>query len=627
MTFHGLLGDNAVLQCEKPLRIRGTATAGTRVSVAFAGHEGDATAAQDGAWEILLPALPPGGPYDLTASDERETLRRTGLVIGEVWLCSGQSNMAWTLGTVPQLDADDAATDDPLLRCFTLPQLPADEPASHFAGSWQLATPAAIRDFSAVAFFFARRLRAATGRPVGLIVSAVGGTMIASWLPRYTLAARPAYAPFLDRLDAYAAGNDGDRPKFAPHDFIPRTALADGWEAAGLDDRDWTPLNVPGYWQDQAWKLNGAVWYRHRATLPPSWIGHDVILELGACDDFDETFVNGTPVGSVGPKTINAYAVQRRYRIPSTLVASGRVVIAVRVFDNWGNGGLTGRRCLRRVDTPEETLALDGPWKAKVELALPHRAPTGGMPATVLYNSMIHPLVGSGLRGVLWYQGEADVTRAALYRTLLPDLIATWRALWHDALLPFGIVQLASYESRSETPVESARAELRDAQLLAARTIRHTGLAVTTDVGDAGDIHPRQKKPVGERLARWALATIYGENFDEPARSPVAADHWIENSAICIRFVDAGGSLSQAGGGPLQGFQIAGSDRVWHWANASIAQRDIVRVSSAAVPAPMAVRYAWQGDPAATLENSAGLPASPFRTDDWPLSTQGANTP
>ncbi len=624
-TLHDLLSDDAVLQCEKPLRINGNAPAGVRISVDFAGHQGETTSKADKSWEVFLPALPPGGPHELVVSDGKQTIRRSGLLLGEVWLCSGQSNMAWTLGMLGCLTADDLATDEPQLRCFTLPQAPADNPESRCDGYWRKANPASIQDFSAVAFFFARRLRAATGRPVGLIISAVGGTMIASWMPRETLAARSEYGPFLARLDAPAGRENSDRPKFAPHAFMSRTPSAHGWENVDLDDRDWTPRQVPGYWQDQDWKHNGAVWYRCSISLPAAWIGLPLTLELGACDDFDETFVNGSRVGGVGQEAPNAFAVQRRYQVPARLTQSGHVIIAIRIFDNWGNGGITGQQFLRRADRPEDVLPITGPWKAKVEIALPQRAATGGMPATVLYNSMIHPLVGYGLRGALWYQGESDVARAALYRRLLPDLITSWRTLWREPLLPFGIVQLASYLPRSEKPVESDRAELRDAQLLAAHTLPHIGLAVATDVGNAEDIHPRQKKPLGERLALWALATSYGDKSGEPWSSPLAADHWCEDGSLHVRFVHVGRGLKLGGDGTSLSFQIAGADRVWHWADATIIHSDIVRVRSAAVPAPVAVRYAWQSNPAANLENSAGLPASPFRTDDWPLSTQNAN--
>jgi sialate O-acetylesterase len=619
LTLHPLLGDAAVLQCEKPLVIRGVAAPLGSVTVRFAGAGDTSTADAGGQWSVQLPAFPPGGPHELVVESGGETQRRSGLVLGEVWLCSGQSNMEWTLGMLKGLEADIAEADDPLLRCFTVARVPSDEPAADITGRWQPATPRNARDFSATAYFFARRLRAATGRPVGLIVSAFGGTVIASWLPKAVLASRSEYEVFASK-DTGRNGTENDTASLLPHPYEERAPVAAGWESAGLDESSWGTLPVPGYWQDCGWRHNGAVWYRCTVELSPEWVGRELALELEACDDFDETFVNGTRVGGIGPEAPNAYATRRVYAVPAALVTGRRATIAVRVFDHWGNGGITGGVLLRLATAREETLVLSGRWKAKVEKALPLRAPTGELPPAVLYNGMIHPLVGCGLRGFLWYQGESDAPRAALYRMLLPDLIATWRSLWGDPLLPFGIVQLANYQATSPEPVENDWAELRDAQLLAARTMADTGLAVTIDVGEAGDIHPGKKRPVGERLARWALATVHGRP-EVPWSSPLAADHWSDSEALHVRFTHAGDGLRARDGGPLQGFQIAGADRRWRWAEATIVQRDIVRVHAAKVKDPVAVRYAWQANPLCTLENSAGLPASPFRTDDWRLTT------
>lgn len=618
LTVHPLLGDNAVVQCEKPLVFRGGGAAPRAcVTVRFAGLTGATTAGADGAWSVEFPAQPPGGPHELVVGSAAETLRRTGLLLGEVWLCSGQSNMEWTLGMLKGLEADIAAAGDPQLRCFTLTRVPQDAPSTDLSGIWREATPRHARDFSATAYFFACRLRAATKRPVGIIVSAFGGTSIASWLPREVLTSRPDYRRYWPKAPD---GKPPEADSFTPHPYEGRTPRADGWEAATFDDSAWNRLPVPGYWQESAWRHNGAVWYRRAIVLPMDWRGRDLVVEFGACDDFDETFVNGTRVGGIGPEAPNAYATRRVYPVPAAIMPGDTATIAVRVFDHWGNGGITGGAWLRRADGRAEPIPLSGSWRAKAEKALPLRATTDGLPPMVLYNGMIHPLVGCALRGFLWYQGESDTPHAALYRMLLPDLIAAWRSLWRDPLLPFGIVQIANHQPRSNEPVESDWAELRDAQLLTARTVPATGLAVTIDVGDAGDIHPNRKRPVGERLARWALATVHGR-AEEPWSSPLPADHWIDGATLCVRFLHAGDGLRTRDGAPLGGFQIAGADRQWRWAEAEITQRDIVRLRAAEVSAPVAARYAWQANPPCTLENSAGLPASPFRTDDWPLIT------
>lgn len=619
LTLHPHLRDHAVLQCEKPLTIGGTAAPHGGVIVRLAGATATTTADTDGRWSVQLPALAAGGPHEVIVESGDETRRCVDVLLGEVWLCSGQSNMEWTLGMLAGLAADIAESNDPLLRCFTVARQPSDQPATTVSGHWQPATPRTARDFSATAYFFARRLRAAIGRPVGLIVSAYGGSTIASWLPQWVLASRPEYRVFASDDVVHQTAEDG-LARFTPHPYEERDAIARGWESPALDDSSWATLPVPGYWQDHGFRHNGAVWYRRTVDLPPDWIGCDLILELGACDDFDETFVNGQRVGGIGPEAPNAYATRRVYPVPAGLVASGRVTVAVRVFDHWGNGGITGGVQFRVVATEVKTLSLSGGWRAKVEKALPLRAPISGLPPCVLYNGMIHPLADCSLRGVLWYQGESDAPRAALYRMLLPDLIAAWRSRWLDPLLPFGLVQLANYQAASPEPVESDWAELRDAQLRTAQTVEEVGLGVTIDLGDAGNIHPPHKRPVGERLAGWALATVYHRS-ETPWTSPLVADHWSEGDAVFVRFTHVGEGLRSRHDAPLEGFQIAGADRHWRWAKAVVVQRDIVRVIAAGLKNPVAVRYAWQSNPVCTLENSAGLPASPFRTDDWPLTT------
>jgi len=615
-----LFGNDAVLQCEQPLPVWGTAQPNAPVVVRLADHSAATTSDATGAWRVRLPALPPGGPYTLSVKSGDASLDHSGIMLGEVWLCSGQSNMEWTLGMVQGGDLDAASASDPLLRCFTVQRAHALTPATTLQGRWRSADPVAARDFSATAYGFARRIRAETGRAVGIVVAAFGGTAISAWMPSARWENRSDYAGMREEWARIAAAPTP--MKLNPHPFQPPAANAADWEATAFDDRGWSTLKVPGFWQDQGWKLNGAVWYRHTVELPERWRGQTLLLEFGACDDFDDTFVNGRRVGGIGPELTTAYNTRRAYPIPAALTDGGRLTIAVRVFDQWGNGGIIKRALLQRADDQNDSVSLAGMWKAKVELELPFRLPPAGTacPPTTLYNGMIHPLAGLGLRGMLWYQGESDAPRAALYPLLLADLISAWREAWDNPQLPFGIVQLANYFVPQPRPVDSEWAEVRQAQLTVAQSTPHTGLAVAIDLGEPDNLHPPRKGAVGERLARWALARVYQQPA-EAWSSPLPAKSWVEDGAVYVRFEHAGRGLRARDGAALQGFQIAGADRAWRWAEAAIIAPDRVCVRANGLASPAAVRYAWQDNPLCTLENSAGLPASPFRTDDWPLTT------
>jgi len=609
LRLHSLLGDHAVLQRDRDIVISGGASPGTAVTARFVDECLTATADAQGNWFAVFSARGAGGPYAFSAEGEGQKLMREDWMIGEAWLCSGQSNMEWTLAMTPGSEADSAAADAPLVRCFTVPRMPTDEPAWNVEGKWEVASPKTAGNFSAVAWFFARSLSEQLGCAVGIIVPAFGGTRIASWLPRATLLARREYARLISADELF------ETEGLQPHIDTGRSAEAVGWEFGELDDENWERLQVPGFWQDQGWALNGAVWYRREVEIPSGWRNQDLVLHFGACDDFDETFVNGVRVGGMGPGLSGAYATPRDYPVAAALTAGCRLVIAVRIFDEWGFGGIVRAATLRLANALDNPLPLEGEWKARVETAYPLRASTRPIPAAVLYNGMIHPLRQAAVRGFLWYQGESDVERSGLYRMLLGDLIAAWRADWNDPQKPFGIVQLANYKVPEAEPGESDWAELRDAQLHTARTIPHTGLVVIIDTGEADNVHPRLKRPVGERLARWALNDVYGQKV-EPPGSPYPVGHEIREGAVFVRFLQVGEGLRSRDGQPLRAFQISDPARRWTWAMADIVAPDTIRIRSPAVAEPMAVRHGWQDNPPCNLENSAGLPATPFRTDE-----------
>jgi sialate O-acetylesterase len=612
ISLHPLCGDHAVLSARQPC-VLGRAEPGAEVSVSLAGQHRRTTADSAGLWRAEFPALSPGGPHTIVAQDGygRSATARD-VLLGDVWLASGQSNMEWSLALTRDSAADIAAASEPRLRYFTVSRAHSPlAPAAELRGEWRVCSPETAADMSAVAYYFARRLIAGTNVPCGAIVSAWGGSSIDVWLPESALKARPEYATFVERL-AQERARPHDPDALLPHCDPGVSEAAATWSEIACDDSAWETLHLPGLWQNAGWACNGAMWFRSKIQLPRSWQGRELELHLGVVDDHDQTFVNGERIGGIGAETPNWWKAQRIHRVPPHLTAHGELLIAIRVFDIWGDGGVLGPIELHAVGFPGATpLALGGLWRARAELELPLRSPNGPQLAPAgLWNGMIAPLTGVSLDGVLWYQGEADVTRAVLYPRLLSDLIAAWRAAFRSRELPFGIVQLAAYLPRKPEPSEDDWAELREAQRLVALHTPRCGLAVAIDAGDADDIHPRHKRPVGERLALWALR----ERKGAPATGysgPLPAEAWLEQDSVCVRFAHAQGLRSRET--TLSGFELRGADGIWRRAVEAEIRGDTVLVRGAKASAPCAVRYAWQANPEAPLENGDGLPASPFR--------------
>jgi sialate O-acetylesterase len=409
-------------------------------------------------------------------------------------------------------------------------------------------------------------------------------------------------------------------------------------EAAGFADpaRDregWKKMRLPGLLESAGLDVDGVVWFRREVLIPAAWAGQDLSLSLGAIDDFDTTYFNGERVGATGTETPNSYMAPRRYRVPGRLVRAGANVVAVRVYDRMGGGGFSGGDLsLTPAGGPkQEPLALAGEWDYKPEFVVPGAridfstqpqppGPRNHNNPTVLYNAMIAPLTPFHIRGAVWYQGESNAGRAHQYRTLFPAMINDWRRAWRDeGGFPFYFVQLANWRPARPEPSESDWAELREAQFLTMRRVPRTGMAVAIDIGDPADIHPRNKLDVGLRLARWARRQTYGQRI--VPSGPLYVSHGVEGERVRVRFEHAAGLKTRDGSAP-KGFAVAGADRKFVWAEARI-EGDAVVVWSPRVPRPVAVRYAWADSPACNLYNGAGLPASPFRTDDWPGVTDG----
>jgi sialate O-acetylesterase len=506
------------------------------------------------------------------------------------------------------------------IRLFRVPSQPGYAPAAVPRGEWQRCGPAAFeRDggFSAVAYYFGRKLHAETGVPVGLIQAAIGGTPAESWMSPVALDRFPEFAPGLAemaRLEEHCAPVYGN---FIMHwyDEFDR-GVAGKWSETAFDDHTWTPASLHDVFAKLAVPVTPAVvWLRREIDLPAPLPSGPAKLLLGVVEKMDTAWLNGRWVGA------SAWVENpRAYAIPADALHPGRNQLTLRVLKVAADGGFRPPAdALRLVLGDGTVIPLEDGWRATigVDARPPHPLPLGyenwpTMPA-VLHHGMLRPLAPLALAGVIWYQGEANFTRAQQYRTLLPALIADWRALFQRPDLPFYIAGLPAFMPRRDQPASDGWTELREAQALTARTVPHSGLAVTVDTGDADNIHPLDKQPVGERLALLALRDVYGKEVVSQGPTFERAENI--PGGLRLHFAHTDGGLVVKGG-RLGEFAVAGSDRVWHWADAQL-DNDTVIVSSSEVPDPIAVRYAWQANPLATLYNGAGLPAVPFRSDDW----------
>ncbi len=625
----GVFSDHMVLQRDKPVTIWGWAGAGEKVTVSIPPHTSEAVADSSGSWRVELATFPAGGPHELTVSGNN-TLTFRDVLFGEVWLCSGQSNMQWSLKDATNGVQEVAEAAHPQIRLLTVKAAQSLTPQANAPTSgWAACTPESAAGFSAVGYFFGRHIHQELGVPIGLINSSWGGTICEAWTSATTLKTLPDFAPrvaFVEKTAASGTAVDWDQEMI--HWWMrndPAPAVGTGWTSADYDTSRWSSMTLPTQWEYAGLvNYDGIVWFRKEFTLPETWNGRDLILHLGKIDDMDMTYVNGVKVGNANDS--NAI---RNYKVPAALLKPGRNVLAVSVLDTALNGGITGPAADMRLELPGATekaaISLAGEWRYRTVTPLsklePLPEPVGSSPnvSTVIHNSMIAPLTSFPIRGVIWYQGESNVSRAHQYRTLFPAMIRDWRRAWGDDIA-FGFVQLANFLSPPAEPVGSCWAELREAQAMALK-LPNTGMATAIDIGAAGDIHPTNKQDVGRRLALWAQAEIYQRPVVHSG--PVYQSMKTEGNRVRITFDHTGSGLEAKGGGPLRQFAIAGTDQKFVWADARI-DGDTIVVSSPQAPHPAAVRYAWADNPeGCNLINKNGLPAPPFRTDDWPALTAG----
>jgi len=620
-----MFGDNMVLQRGKAVRFWGWVKPGETVNVKMDGRTASTVAGPAGRWQVELVAPAPGGPYAVTIASASQSVTLHEVLVGDVWLCGGQSNMELGLSRARNGVEEIKAAGHPQIRLFKVQSHVAYAAAASLQGAWKICSPQTAGEgggFSAVAYFFGRKLQADLQVPIGLIQDCWGGTPAESWMNPETLHALKAFDEPLAEMERLHKAGGPEYGSFLMHWLEAYdVGLSNHWSASGWDDSNWKPVRIPGGFSELGVaEVPGICWFRRDFTLPDPLPPGKAVLHLGVIEKMDTAFLNGQWVGAS-----SWVENPRAYALTGGVLKPGKNSLAIRVFKLKPQGGFQSKADDLYLSLGDQSkIPLAGDWKGKlsVDCRPPHSLPLTfenypTMPA-ILFQGMIQPVAPFSIRGAIWYQGEANFERAHQYRTLLPAMIGDWRQAFQQGDFPFYIVSLPKFMAHRNLPGEDAWAELREAQALTARTVTNSGLAVTIDTGEADNIHPAEKQIVGERLALCALANEYGQKI--PWAGPVLVSATKIPGALQLLFSHTEGGLVVRGD-KLGEFSVAGSDRHWHWAEAKIEGASVI-VSSPEVPHPQAVRYAWQANPRATLFNGAGQPAAPFRTDDWPGVTE-----
>ena len=637
-----IFSTNMVLQQKSSVPLWGRALPKQNVDISTSwGAKGKAVVGADSAWKTFISTPKAGGPYTVNLRIGDSTIVYTNVLIGEVWICSGQSNMDMPVEGWPPTDTVSALREAnyPMIRLFTVKRTIASTPQFNCTGTWQVCTPATAASFSAAGYFFGRNLFRELKVPIGLIQSTWGGTPVEAWTSEQYVTMHEDYKNFSEQVAKSKRDYEIFISWMESHKIldVEQRRITTNWKSLDLNDSivtgknyqdsSWARMDLPTLWEEtQVGNFNGVIWFRKQIQIPNEWRNKELIVELGPIDDYDATYVNGINVGGVD--TGSGWNVMRKYTLPAGIIQDSILSIAVRVIDLIAGGGLYGPGAEMNVHPTgsEEKISLTGEWKYmpaaefrdnKLYLfslttnELEHRPPLGlevsfQMP-TALYNGMIAPLIPYTIKGAIWYQGEGNTRKPEAYKALFSLMIKNWREDW-KINFPFYFVQIAPFQYGDRTPSQF----LREAQFQTL-SVPGTGMVVTMDIGDSSDIHPKQKQEVGERLARWALAKDYKKK--RQYSGPLYKSFKISKNTIIISFDHANG-LRLILKNNKHYVQIAGEDSIFKPATV-IVKKDKLIVTSAEVLHPIAVRYAWHNIVEGTLFNKYGLPASSFRTDQW----------
>lgn len=615
-----IFADEMVLQRNKPIPVWGWADANEKIEVHFKQQTKTITADATGKWMVKLDAEKAGGPFVLSIKGKNQILLKDVLV-GEVWICSGQSNMEFQMYKLPDFETQKAQANNVMIRQFLVAQDLSGTPKEELKeGKWTNANAESLKDFTAVGYFFAQKIYADLKVPIGIINTSWGGTCVETWTSREALANNNDFKNSVAHIPQVNMDAVFETYKKSLLDNIQKVQgfevslnNENQFKTSDFNDSKWPEIKIPSLWENQQiGNIDGVVWMRKSIVLTAQQAQQGAVLHLSKIDDEDVTYVNGVQVG-----TNKLWDAPRKYTIPFGVLKEGINVIAVRITDYTGGGGIYGDPSDLKLTFNDSEIKIDGAWKfnvVQVKIAIsPNSFPS------LLYNAMVNPLIPYAFQGVLWYQGEANVWRAHQYKKAFPLLIQDWRTQWGQGDFPFYFVQLSTFDEFGGNSNKGSRwAELREAQSETLH-VKNTGMAVTTDIGNAKDIHPTNKKEVGYRLSAIALNKVYGKKG--VYSGPIYKTHQIKGKQIVLTFDAIGGGLTTPNNAMLKGFEIAGADKVFHPAKASIKDNKIM-VSNDEVLYPVAVRYGWADDDTEiNLFNKENFPASPFRTDNWEMIT------
>ena len=646
ITLNPLFTNHMVLQRNRAIKIYGKADPGQLIKVTLGKNSTKTISSVTGEWSAKLPALKAGGPYSLTVQGKKNIVLND-ILIGDIWVCSGQSNMEWPVKRVSNAVNEIRVANYPQLRLFTATRNTSPLPLEQLTKSsgWQLCSPDTVPNFSATAYFFGRKLHQKLNIPIGLLHSSWGGTPAEAWTSIEMLQTLPTLQMRINRIPKASKRKQQLIAEYQRILALRKSGIKkiEKFEAdqdygrkmadPQLNDTKWTTMLLPTTWEKAGLPgYNGIVWFRKSVDIPASWAGKTLTLKLGAIDEVDITYFNGIKVGGMGSiknRVSDHWQTPRNYTVPGHLIKPGKNMITSMVLDILGAGGLWGGKypemSLQLADFSSKKIDLSGSWQYFAE-------PTVNIPPqprnpirlqgnpSFLFNAMINPLLKFPITGAIWYQGESNASRAHQYQRLFPAMIQDWRIRWQQGNFPFYFVQLANFHARNPEPADSTWAELREAQLMTLR-LPNTGMAVIIDIGEAKNIHPKNKQDVGKRLALNALVSHYKQPLT--SCGPIFTKMMIKQEHIMLNFNHTGsGLMAKGSNGKLKGFTIAGKNKKFFNANAEIENNKVV-VWSDEVKQPVAVRYGWADNPECNLYNKEQLPATPFRTDNWPGITIG----